>query len=267
MKLRYSAFAEWQNCRRKYDLQYVQGWRKPETVPSKAEIGTLVHAGLKAYYLNEDHKLGVLNAVPALHCIDGKELTDAVSLAQIMVEGYIQWQEEEGLDCGWEVLLTEKQLEYKITPGVILTGQVDLVVRDGVGQTWLVDHKTCQSFSQYTTMLSMNQQLMWYTLLLKANGIDVDGAQFNMLRRVKRGPRATPPFYAREEVRFSGRQLDKFKSRVLNQIEEMQQSAVPPRPTQDCSWRCPFVNVCPEFDNGGYAEEMLQDQFIKEGNA
>jgi hypothetical protein len=38
---------------------------------------------------------------------------------------------------------------------------------------------------------------------------------------------------------------------------------VPPSPSDDCSWKCDFHLVCPMFDNGSRAEDMLTAHYRK----
>ncbi len=34
-----------------------------------------------------------------------------------------------------------------------------------------------------------------------------------------------------------------------------------PNPTRDCSWKCPFYNVCPMMDDGSDYVRMLQNEY------
>lgn len=268
---RYSALAEWSNCRRKFSLQYVGKWEPNTHEINTADIGTMVHAGLEAYYTGADPVIKFNELLETVQ--DGPELRDAVATAQTMLDGYIDWVAQEALDLGWSSLLNEEQLEYEIFPGVMLTGKIDQLIVDSMGDVFLIDHKTVSNLSQYDN-LEQNQQLLFYDFLLrKSRGITPDGAMINMLRRTKRTTRTKPPYYGRSTVRFNETQRTTFEEQLVGLVQDVMeaeqrlergeswQAVMRPRPTSDCSWRCPFKNVCPMFDNGDYAMEYLQDNF------
>jgi hypothetical protein len=100
--------------------------------------------------------------------------------------------------------------------------------------------------------------------------VHVAGGLYNMLRRVKRTERAKPPFFERLEVHHNIHELRNYYLRIFGEIEailetrrkldagaEHRQVAYM-NPTGDCSWDCEFYGVCPLFDDGSAAEEMLQ---------
>ena len=39
-------------------------------------------------------------------------------------------------------------------------------------------------------------------------------------------------------------------------------TAAYPRPNKDCSWKCEFFPVCPLFDDGSRAEDMIQSLYV-----
>ena len=61
-----------------------------------------------------------------------------------------------------------------------------------------------------------------------------------------------------------------YKARLLGEARGMARAekmldagvphhqAVPPSPSDDCNWKCEFAAVCPMFDDGSRAEDMLQ---------
>jgi hypothetical protein len=90
-----------------------------------------------------------------------------------------------------------------------------------------------------------------------------------MLRKVKRTAAAKPPFYERETIRMNMIQIDAFKrwalaaARDMAAAEEALESGadhmdvVYPTPGDDCSWMCDFYPVCPLFNDGSRAEDMI----------
>jgi hypothetical protein len=148
------------------------------------------------------------------------------------------------------------------------------VERDIDGVREFIDHKSVGDFDRATKFLKMRNQMLHYHLihwLASEEGEKrCDGALYNMLRRVKRTAKAKPPFYLRKSVPHSELQLRAYKARLLGEARGMARAekmldagvphhqAVPPSPSDDCSWKCEFAAVCPMFDDGSRAEDMLQ---------
>ena len=94
-----------------------------------------------------------------------------------------------------------------------------------------------------------------------------------MLRKVKRTAAAKPPFYKQIEVHHNLEELRSIWYRVIRVIEEIvttrqeldaggdHRYVVPPRPSKDCTWKCPFFAVCPLFDDGSNVEGMLDEYY------
>jgi hypothetical protein len=123
-------------------------------------------------------------------------------------------------------------------------------------------------------MLPMEEQMLLYEILrrLTTEGRS-DGMLFNMIRKVKRTARATPPFYERLPVPFNQHQLESAWYRIMAIINDIQAvtarldageshlTAAYPRPNKDCSWKCEFFPVCPMFDDGSRAEAMIESLY------
>ncbi len=35
----------------------------------------------------------------------------------------------------------------------------------------------------------------------------------------------------------------------------------PPRPSRDCLWKCPFLKICPMFDDGSRVEAAIEEHY------
>lgn len=266
-RVRQSEIKTFKRCRRKWNLQYVRNLervRYDDDEPDVARVGIQVHDALDAYYRGSDPDQVAIPSDP---------------LAAIIVEGYFEWVADTGADAGLEVIHSEERLSvpYGTYLGVdiVVTGRLDLVVHDAVtGLNLLLDHKTVQSFDQFGAQLKVDDQLLTYVALLRAQGIEVDGAMHNMLRRVKRTPRATPPFYERRIVRFNDTQLANHHTHMQSTLGELMHSAhrldsnpadhhlyAVPNPTKDCTWDCPFLAVCPMMDDGSDWEGLLANEY------
>ena len=204
------------------------------------------------------------------------------SLERAMVEGYMEWLEETGADAGLTFVASETELSADLETVdhagnfllVHLMGRLDArAIRDVDQARQFVDHKTVGNFTDPLKMIQMDPQMLMYGLLEFLNTEEgearCDGALYNMLRRVKRTAAAKPPFYAREEVRMSEIQLDSFRQNVIGAARDMVQAealleeggdpmeVVYPTKDSDCSWKCDFFPVCPLFNDGSRAEDMI----------
>lgn len=282
---RQSAVARFQRCRRSYDLGYRRNLEpngERQHFSKTADVGTMYHSGLQAYYLYGDPVSAVeLKGAEFLakYPVDAVEVTKGIKMARTMIEGYMQWQEKTGMDQGWKVLLVEERLELNIGKvlgeDITLTGQLDLAIQDSEGGVWVVDGKTCATFEQYTFNIQQSPQLQFYDMLMRrCLQMTPVGAQYNMARRVLRTGAAKPPFYARENVRFNATQRRNYEQQLLGQVEDMVRAELAveadpeahhrsmyPKPTQDCKWDCDFLNVCSMRDTGDAFEDALADMY------
>jgi hypothetical protein len=196
------------------------------------------------------------------------EQIDAINkdaeLSRIMLEGYFEYLEESGADQNLQVIAAEERLETPLVTEkgtVTVVGKIDLRVRDtSTEQEYFLDHKTVAEFTTPTKSLHMDEQLKMYHWLLQQKGERVDGAIYNMLRKVKRTARATPPFYERMYVQHSPQEIATFFTRLTGEIEDILRTTQAldnggdhhrfayPHPTRDCSWDCEFYPVCPLMD-------------------
>lgn len=279
------------DCPRKWWLTYYR-----ELAPNEAEtvgplaLGTKIHLVLDAVYTKPD--VEPLALLRELYDADEvrlqdhpfkddeiKKLDKEFDLAHAMVEGFLQWREEEGIDDGYKLFSVEEVLTAKVLDTgdfeVWLRGKLDQrLIRESDGMVIFNDWKTTQTFKD-KWMLQMNEQMKTYHLLEFLNGEKMtDGAFYTMLRKVKRTAAAKPPFYHREPVRHNAQEIANFYKNVQEQAArivglrrrldagEDHQSVVPPRPSRDCSWKCKeFAKICPMFDDGSRVEDAVKDMY------
>lgn len=297
-----SEIQTFKHCKRKWWLAWYRGLKlKQEKVTGALALGTRIHEALAAYYqpnhtgidpeealerLIEADELKLvksLNDQPAVDAATAlSDFKSEADLARAMMEGYKQWLAEEGADQGYQVVAPEQRLTVVIeTPSgadLELTGTIDLrLYREHDQVILFMDHKTTQSFSQLTNMLVWDEQMQHYRILEEGNRPEgaphVDGALYNMLRKVKRGATAKPPFFMRVEVRHNQHQQKNFKNRLIGEAWQLQQTEetlnrgsnhhmiVPPSPSQRCLWGCEFKTVCPMFDDGSRAEDFITNYY------
>jgi hypothetical protein len=278
-------------CRRRWMLSYYEGWktRDPVVVGALA-LGSRVHAALEVYYKGSgplldqyDLLMGEDRMLAASMGQDLTTLEQEGELGRLMLEGYLDWVAEEGIDSIYKVIGVEEILSTPMLDGrVHLIGKIDLRVQDMRDGSHLVrDHKTTASLDDFPSWAHMNPQLMTYQTLdfVNRKGPDADqrlaGGVFSLLKKVKRGVRAKPPFYRLHEVRHNVFTLRSFWTRTQGTLRDMMwvrdqldagadhREVAFPTPTRDCRWWCPFFQVCPLMDDGSDSESMFNDLYIK----
>lgn len=290
MKPRYVTNSElrtFKRCRRKWWLSYYRALSlKREDVAGKPmTLGTRVHAALETIYTpgSEVDPIGQVHdgieRDVAAYPDQETEIRKEGELARIMVEGYLDWIEETGADLDLELVAAEETVDVPIGPHphrlrelVVMRAKLDARFRrKSTGAVLFLDHKIVRDFRDRRLMLALDEQMLRYHLLLrlKYQEARIDGAIYNMLRQSKRTARATPPFYAREEVRHNDHELRAFYERTMAEISDLlaaehaldglspHRSVVYPNPTRDCSWDCPFTAVC-----GMYDDDTTDPEFV-----
>jgi hypothetical protein len=299
-----SDLKDFQRCKRRYWLRHVRRLAPRLHGPTgPLQSGTRVHAALEAFYTpngavdprqaledaisdaaREYHsQCQTLGVEPDAAVID-KFLKDT-DLERAMVEGYFEWLADTGADAHLQVIgaeeqvrITSDQLGADFGQLVEIVGKLDARVLDEVtGFTQFVDHKTVQNFAQVLPTLQSDPQMLHYHLLLSIVYPEqqVDGALYNMLRKVKRGKTAKPPFYMRETIVHNADEVESYRLRLIGlitnviefeaRIAQLGEIGVKmfaqPNPTRDCSWDCSFFDVCGMFDDGSRVEDAIRDLF------
>jgi len=280
-----SEMQSFQRCRRHWALSYHWQWqpRAVDTSPvGVAILGTRIHLALEAWYghgIDPIEALSWLYEVAALERPDfAVDLSKELDLAKAMVEGYVQWLDEEGVDVSLETVDVERELKHQVGTylgPVVLRAKLDRLVRRRTdGALLLVDYKTVGSLSK-ADRLVLDQQMRFYAMLLALRFPEhrVDGALYTMLKRSKRTVRATPPFYQQVEISYNRHDLNSTYQRVtavagaileahlrLNDGDD-HHAIVYPTATDYCDWGCPFSRVCPLMDDGSRWEAALQANF------
>ena len=286
-----SELRSFKRCRRKWWLSWHRGLRlKKESPVGVRQVGARLHLALKAHYSPVD-PTDMLSELERLIVLDRTQLVgempetvakfeNEANLERIMLEGYIQWLAETGADAEIEVIAAETYVEaplHEFNDKVAIIGKMDVRIRRIIDDVHLfIDHKSVVSVTQPTIMLPLDEQMLHYMLLelLSVEDERTDGALYNMLRRVKRTAAAKPPFYSRVEVRHNKHELNSYRRRLVGTITDIlvvesqlkdgarHQTVAYPNPTRDCTWDCPFIAVCPMFDDGSRVDAMLDEHYV-----
>jgi len=282
-----SEIQTYKDCRRKWWLSYYRRLQpKSKQMTGALALGSRIHEALDMYY---SKNIPLLEAHSQLIDIDKKILVESyrdtydleseAELGRIMLEGYLQWVEENGIDAELEMISTEEIISMPLLDNkVVLQGKIDMRVRrkaDGVRM--FRDFKTVGgSFTDFSSMAHMNEQILTYMMLETAQnkeGERSEGGIFTMLKKVKRSANARPPFYEQLEVRHNVFALRSFWQRIHGTLSDMLNTrkaldeggdhrfVAYPRPSRDCKWKCQFFTICPMFDDGSAAEAAIEDAF------
>ena len=287
IRLSNSELQTFKDCRRRWWLNYYRRLQpKQKDMTGALALGTRIHAALDAHYAQGTPLLQAHSELvekdKQLLLADFRDVNDLeteAELGRIMLEGYEQWVEEEGIDAELEMISTEEKIVAPLFNGAVeLQGKLDMRVRrkaDGV--RLFRDFKTVGgSLSEFSSMAHMNEQVMTY-MLLESSKFDEkersEGGIFTLIKKVRRTAAAKPPFYDHVEIRHNIFTMRSFWQRIHGTIADLMRIRtaldagenpafhVYPRASRDCKWKCQFFAICPMFDDGSAVEQALSDSY------
>lgn len=279
------------DCPRKWYLQYYLGYgMKKKKVLGPLALGSRVHNSLEKFYrdgvLVEDSYEEALELDRQKFLEDGddqdpeleKKFWDEADLGRIMLEGYLEWVDENNLDYNLETIGVEKQLTVPMfNDRIILQGKIDRKVRNlDNGHISILDYKTAQSFATYDKTYNQSEQIRMYVLLdlLSGDKNPIDGGIYRVLRKVKRTRTMKNPAYKEYYVQISRTDIETYYKKLANILSKMLETrdrldagenhldVVWANFNENCSWKCPFYKSCPLMDDGsdfeGYVESYCE---------
>lgn len=286
-KVSNSEIQNFKDCRRKWYFQHYRDLMpKKIKVNGPLALGTRVHAALEVFYRDGRDLIEAYNefldddvAIAEAEWLDVDAVKSEGEMGRIMLEGYLDWIADEGIDAEYDMISNEETLEMPMLDGkVILRGKLDQRVRRKSDGTRLIrDFKTVgQSFEQFTKILHLNEQILTYMVLEAYHNTEEDrsdGVEFIMLKKNKRTAAAKPPFYAREEILHNEYTLRNFWTSLHAVVSELyavkealdagadHRQVAWKRASQDCTWKCPYFSICGMVDDGSAVEEAIADYY------
>jgi hypothetical protein len=193
---RRSAFAR---CHRNHQYQYEMA-RRPATTSDALRFGTLVHAGLEAWWSAPNDRLQ--SSVAAILCAGEADLY-MVAAAVATLEVYTSVHA--GHD--YETVAVEKQYRAPLLNPVTcgqsqtweLVGKIDAIALDKAsGKTVIVEHKTTSyeigPDADYWDKLAIDGQVSGYFVGATSLGYDISDCLYDVIRKSAIRPlKATPP--------------------------------------------------------------------------
>lgn len=292
LRLTNSGMKEFMEDKRKWMLNSIFGFKKKDEAPvGPLALGSRVHSALEYLYthgdglLTEYSRLAEVDRELFMESPDGfwtekvEAFNSEAELGRIMLEGYQEWAEEEGLDADITVEAVEKSVSAPIKDGrVMLMSKQDLTIIDHMDDARVIrDFKTAQNMSDYDKIASIDSQLPFYQYVesLADPSVRLDGGQFVVLRKVKRSARSKPPFYQVWRTRTNEHALESISLKVDGLADEMldtrdrilrgedHRRVAPSNPTRDTSWKNPYYNLYPLMDDGSDYIRMLENEFVQ----
>lgn len=296
-----SEMDRWRRCPRRWLVEYYFGMLPADPNPaSTRDQGLRWHTAMEAHYgpahLDPGFVLDILYGMAVEQYPDSeKDLRAAHEMAKIMAEGYLETVEAEGWDARLKVVEPEAEVRVPL-PGwegiVDLRAKLDQVYFDEDSGTYgFLDHKSSADFER-EEFIQQDPQMRLYSLiawLATQNTVPMIGHQpeiqadrplvtngiIRTARRVKRGPRAKPPFYMNTPFRHDPEQLaatllstQQVVGEIMNarqildaaqqnggqpeQLHFIQLTAARPVPIiKDCTRMCPLAGgLCQMMDRG-----------------
>lgn len=295
--LTWSELSTFKRCRRKWWLAHYRRLKPKREAPTGArQLGDRVHRALARYYTpgrDEDPRDALEDVLKhdwdelVAGIQDEAELASVATewqkdadLARAMVEGYVDWLADTGADAELEVTAAEQALTVQYEEGITLAGRLDARAIDHRNDSRVfIDHKTVGSIADGQRMLHMDEQMQLYRYLEWCDSLSqrVEGALYNMLRKVKRTARANPPFYERVLIKHNDHELAAFQHHLRTMIRDVMvleaelaladpehhAHVAYPRPTRDCTWDCDYFPICPMFDDGSRVEDFIVEHYVE----
>lgn len=221
-------------CQRLHKFRYLDGYRPAEEATT-VRFGSLIHAGLEAWWLAPDASVALAGAIAAM---SGEADPFERAKAEALLVGYdARWSEEREL---YDVIFVEMTFDAPLVnpetgrPSMTwrLGGKLDVVVRErATGRIYVVEHKTSSEDispgSEYQRRLRMDGQVSLYYVGTESLGYPVTGCIYDILKKP-----ALRPKKATAEIKVkldgsprAGQQLhdetpEEFRSRLLEAIAE-----------------------------------------------
>ena len=280
---RMSELEQFQSCPRLWQYKYLELLEPARFSGLPRPVGTAVHAGVAAIWegRSKAEALGAAEAAyeEALAHFDRGMLTeeDRTKIA----DGLMQVQEcvryyPYGPGDVDEVVAVEKELEAELSPGVVLRGRVDRLVRHN-GMLWVHDTKTTGLDIQTVSKLfGLRAQFAGYVMLATHAfpGEAVAGLMVDFIKKPRVNRRRDGSFsslgetaHAREVYGLTGAKAEEFLVWVDQLEESIQEVLEGTRKALKHAGACMVYNsLCPFFDlcnNPQWDERMKSVLFRK----
>jgi hypothetical protein len=263
---------------------------RKQAVTGALSFGSRIHAALERGERGEDtlqvwdSLIDTDMAVLLSSGFSSEDLEKEDRLGRIMLEGFLDWQDETGFHEQYETESVETALSMPLEiaeypeADVLLRGKLDRVLRRrSDGATFIGDYKTIGTFSERDLgSLQRSSQPRIYSMLLQHARPDewVGGVVYSLLRKVQRSARSNPPFFQTLTVPLTAFDVEQHRVRIegvtgtiLRTVQRLTQGedhrrVVPFSPSWQCS-TCPFRVPCGLMQDTSLeaADDFLLDNY------
>lgn len=273
--IRVSALSTFVNCSRRFDLEYIQGW-KSEPVPGKvsaAMYGTAIHAGLAEAYQNKPWEGAITDEVKEWPLLEQNKVRRGM-------KAYMNLHKKKAEFNFWDVVEVEQRMTVEVgvfdDVKVSLTGQPDLIMRDEFGAIHIIDHKNTAK-NKDVAFRYRRSALAYDWLWKQTHDTSFESFIFNVINRTK--PESAPVL---DELVYNEEMRDMWAEEqmptIIKAIVKQYRNETTPvaNYTADCSWMCPYMEVCKVADSSkSEALTLLETRYkrdtessiIKKGNS
>lgn len=263
LHISYSQIFTYLACSLKYKFQYVEQ-RLHERVSIALMFGSAIHSAIERYYRSlkdngvpdplwqiQDLFEDILNvdldnrAIPILYKKETPDREATIQMGKGLLKAFYENIDLTGFEiAGIELPLTARLFNEDGQPmDMVVTGIIDLLLRDAQGNVIAVDNKTAKQPYQQATV-DADLQLTSYSYLLAANRYVMPTGnvycRFDVLRKLK-----TPKFQQHYTIRTAAqrRRFAKLTGAILDGIDKR---VFIPNKSWMCS-DCQFKKACEEW--------------------
>lgn len=251
-----SRMLAFQRCPQYFAYRYEQGLVPLAERRAALDIGSAVHEGLRALYVE---RVGAEEAIERALATLEQESEERAYVKDLLGAYCRYWLDD--LDR-WVVLMAETEMSKVIERDgqkAVLHGRPDLVVQDlQLGGVWHVQHKTVGGtvgLENYVQKYDLAWHERAYALMLRERYPAYKGTVLNVLRKLKR-PAASAEHFKRFYVPVGEEQVERFERDALKTCEWIA-TGERPQFTESCflyNQLCAYHPLC-------MGQEVWEDQW------
>lgn len=266
-------------CRLAHHFEYDLGYR-PKFTNDKLDLGITYHEGLEVHHLggtlemvlarlderSEERWEEIESVGLAKDASVRVEFIKARDLVAAMVENYISWSQEVGIDDDWDIVSVEEKLYIEV-PGAatMMPMKMDLLQRNKrTGRLRIVDHKTRASFSSDVAPYQFAEQNGNYALgVFAAYGEVPTEMAYREARKMapQTNPKSKPPYFREITVALTVEEM-KFRAAEYARVSHERMDpdrAIYANPGACCgSWKNDWREPCLLVHQGYTPLEALE---------
>lgn len=169
----HSRIKTWRRCKMAHHYKYVQKLR-PLRKSVTLYTGTVIHSYLEGWIERgtwKGEQAAVEKEFYGLYREEQEELGDVPTFCDEIMKGYVSAYKNDGLIYPeYEGRKTEIEVLVDFMPGVVFKGYIDAYPMDKMGDSWVLDHKTCR-YIPGEDMRNLDSQLATYCWLAPRAGL------------------------------------------------------------------------------------------------